>query len=101
LNDGAALDFSGPGRAPLVDKSGDGYVDGVLQETFCYDASSLLILNLYGSFCNVFNAGTSMASPHVAGTAALLLGENPALTPDQVRGYLEGAADRKSTRLNS
>jgi subtilisin family serine protease len=91
-NNGAALDISAPGGDPLVDKSGDGYVDGVLQETFCYDANSLLILNLYGSFCNVFNAGTSMASPHVAGTAALLLGENPALTPDQVRGYLEGTA---------
>jgi len=33
-----------------------------------------------------------MASPHVAGTAALLLGENPALTPDQVRSYLQTTA---------
>src|SRR5438093_4769375 len=97
-NNGAALDISAPGGDPLVDKSGDGYVDGVLQETFCYDASSLLILNLYGSFCNVFNAGTSMASPHVAGTAALLLGENPALTPDQVRGYLEGTARERGAQ---
>jgi subtilisin family serine protease len=91
-NNGAALDISAPGGDPLVDLSGDGYVDGVLQETFCYDASVLLLLNLYGSFCNVYNAGTSMASPHVAGTAALLLGEDSSLTPDEVRGLLEGSA---------
>ena len=91
-NNGAALDIAAPGGDPLVDKNGDGYIDGVLQETFCYDPNSLLVLNLYASFCNVYNAGTSMASPHVAGAAALLLGERPTLTPDQVRGYLEGTA---------
>jgi subtilisin family serine protease len=91
-NNGAALDISAPGGDPLVDQSGDGNADGVLQETFCYDASILLLLNRYGEFCNVFNAGTSMASPHVTGTAALLLGENSSLTPDQVRGYLESTA---------
>src|SRR3990170_7310159 len=91
-NHGTGLDIAAPGGDPTVDQSGDGYVDGVVQETFCYDASILLLLNLYGSFCNVFNAGTSMASPHVAGTAALLLGEDPSLTPDHVRSYMESTA---------
>jgi subtilisin family serine protease len=37
-------------------------------------------------------SGTSMASPHVAGAAALVLGRNPSLTPAQVRDNLVGAA---------
>lgn len=37
-------------------------------------------------------SGTSMASPHVAGAAALLLGGNGAFTPAQVRGALVASA---------
>jgi subtilisin family serine protease len=38
-------------------------------------------------------SGTSMASPHVAGAAALVLGANPAWTPVQVRNALVANAD--------
>jgi serine protease len=37
-------------------------------------------------------SGTSMASPHVAGVAALYLANNPSATPTQVEGALEGYA---------
>lgn len=42
----------------------------------------------YGSY-----QGTSMASPHVAGAAALLLSVNPNLTPDQLQQALQCTAD--------
>jgi len=39
-------------------------------------------------------SGTSMASPHVAGVAALALSANPSLTAAQLRDVLVGSADR-------
>jgi len=39
-----------------------------------------------------FFQGTSMAAPHVAGTASLMLSVNPTLTPAQVRQLIQGSA---------
>ena len=45
------------------------------------------------SDCGAKMAGTSMAAAHVAGAAALLLAQNQALTPAQLKTYLTTSAD--------
>ncbi len=48
-----------------------------------------------GTYCRV--SGTSMATPHVAGLAALLLAKNPALTNEEVRQIIRTSADDLGT----
>jgi serine protease len=45
-----------------------------------------------GADSYAYYQGTSMATPHVAGVAALMLARNPALMPDQVEGLLKSSA---------
>jgi len=97
-NSGDALDIVAPGGDMLVDQNGDGEVDGILQVSFCndpgtmFDAYQLDGISLYGEFCAVMHAGTSMAAAHVSATVAMILGERPSLTPALVRQHLESTA---------
>ena len=61
-NKGTGLDLVAPGGDNSVDANGDGYNDGILAET-----------KLSGSWSYYFYEGTSMASPHVAAAAAMLM----------------------------
>lgn len=45
-----------------------------------------------GEYCYRYLSGTSMAAPHVAATAALILSKNPALTPARVVQILKQSA---------
>lgn len=48
-----------------------------------------------GSYDSI--SGTSMASPHAAGVAALILSANPNLSPEQVRSLMQSTADDLGT----
>ncbi|WP_455212241.1 S8 family serine peptidase, partial [Kaarinaea lacus] len=76
-NYGAAVDILAPGGDVAEDTDNDGNPDGVLSM-------------VEGGYA--FYNGTSMAAPHVAGVAALMLAANPGLSPSQVESQLKTEA---------
>lgn len=85
-NYGSSVDLVAPGGDLNVDQNKDGYGDGVLQQTFQQNGWR----TEWGYY---FMQGTSMATPHVVGTAALVLSLGKASTPDEVRTALEETAE--------
>ena len=84
-NYGTTIDICAPG-GDSGDNNGDGYDDMILQNTFSRTDEGYY-----------FYAGTSMASPHVAGVAALVKSANPSLTNAEIRGILETTAEDLGT----
>jgi len=80
-NFGASVEIMAPGGDVQRDDNGDGNPDGVLS-------------TVQGGYA--FYNGTSMAAPHVAGVAALVLARDPNLTPAQVSDRLQSGAISRS-----
>jgi serine protease len=89
-NYGKDIDIAAPGGNTRVDQNGDGMPDGVLQNTI---ATGDPTKDDYFGYM-----GTSMASPHVAGIAALVVGEG-VTDPDRVEKVLKDSA-RKPDKQN-
>lgn len=88
-NYGPSLDLVAPGGDLGVDQNGDGYGDGILQQTYertGWDKVSW-------GYCLM--EGTSMAAAHVSAVAALLIAEGVATTPTQVAQAIVSTAEDK------
>jgi serine protease len=88
-NWGAQVDIAAPGGNVRVDQNGDGKPDGVLQHT--------IVPGNISQTDYLWFMGTSMASPHVAGVAALIVGAG-IRKPDAVEAILLGTARAPKTQ---
>ncbi len=82
-NWGKEIDIAAPGGNVRVDQNGDGKPDGVLQNT--------VVPGNIGKTDYLWFMGTSMASPHAAGVAALVVGAG-VTRPDAVENLLRATA---------
>ncbi len=82
-NFGPRVDVMAPGGDTQVDLNGDGFSDGVL--SLSKDDGSK-------EFNYIFENGTSMAAPHVAGVLALMKSRDPSITFSKALDVLKRSA---------
>ncbi|MCA1798155.1 MAG: S8 family serine peptidase [Xanthomonadaceae bacterium] len=84
-NYGSWIDLVAPGGDPTRDRNGDGIPDSILS-TAARDSDGTVHPNYR------FMYGTSVATPHVAATLALMKAVAPALTPADIAQLLQAGA---------
>lgn len=88
-NGGPELDLVAPGGSS-EDLNGDGQPDAIMQETFKLH-SGFAFFDIGWNYYPLM--GTSMASPHVAGVAALIKSRHPDWSADEIRQALTATAE--------
>lgn len=78
-NFGAEIDIMAPGGDVDVDLNGDGFGDGIIQQTLSSSGEG---------YSYRFFEGTSMASPHIAGVAALMYSVKPNASPAEIEAAM-------------
>ncbi len=86
-NQGSALALVAPGGDMSEDLNGDGYGDGILQQTLVQNWNGTGNTRKCGYY---FYQGTSMATPHVAAAAAMIIANG--ITASQVQQKLTSTA---------
>ena len=85
------VEIAAPGGDNDEDLNDDGFADGILQQTLDPTRSSAGVFNQFVYF---FAQGTSMATAHVSGLAALLMDQG-ITTPQAVEAGHQGVRDRR------
>jgi len=90
-NSGSHAEIAGPGGSSRDGASGSGLVyQTTLNDA---DVSPFLIVPRFDRYANEGMQGTSMATPHVSGMAALIMSQVPGISPAMVERILIAAAE--------
>jgi subtilisin family serine protease len=92
--------YSSTGSWTEISAPGGGSGDSVYQATLIPSDSDQLAgvrFPRFDRYAMVGYTGTSMASPHVAGLAALIISRNPSITPAQVEQVIKVSARELGT----
>ena len=90
------------GNPPAVSASssrGPSDCNGAIKPNVCAPGLSIRTTNLSGGYS--FSSGTSMATPHVSGLAALLRQKNPNATVDQIKTAILNSTQFRPTPINN